>query len=178
MLGSKRRLGRKVLGIVLLGSTFLTGVELLGAPAAQALPSGYGYSREDVMCNVSMTSGGQIYERSIIPQTPVMWAPATMRVSWQPILFRWDGSAWVRDVVGPELKGSTYYGLPDSVGFTINVVPRYYRVAVRYRWYWNGAVYQSAYTWAGTHVQQFFKDLPSGGFSMWQGDTGNYCKVA
>ena len=53
---------------------------------------------------------------------------------------------------------------------------QYYRVAIKYRWYWNGVVEQSGYFWAGTH--EMFFSMRNGDLSSWlTGAIGDYCHM-
>ena len=66
-------------------------------------------------------------------------------------------------------------GLPDNSGFTVNT-PGYYRIAIKYAWYWNGLVEQSQYAWAGVHTQ-FFTHTNGSVTTMGYGITGDYCYI-
>jgi hypothetical protein len=180
--GPKSTTARKAIVSLASAMAVLIGLGLVAPSAAQAaLPAGYSDVPADVACNMTMDQYNRIYQRSIIPHTPGMTSPrSNQTISWQPILFRYYNGAWRADVTGPELKGTfngLYSVLPSSPGFTINKVPAYYRVAVRYRWYWNGAVEQSDYQWAGTHFQTYVRTYPGGTWDVWRGDSGSYCKL-
>ena len=155
------------------------GVGLLSPTAAHAAT--YGEVAGEVACNMTMDQNNRIYERHVYPHTPSMYAPKPMTVSWQPILFRYANGAWQREVTGPILKGQfngLYSVLPNSAGFNIYAHPAYWRVAVYYRWYWNGAVVKTDYQWAGTHEQTFVRTFPDGSFQSWLGDSGDYCLIS
>jgi hypothetical protein len=154
----------------------------LATPAdAQALPNGYWDVKSSANCTMWMDQYNRIYKRTIVPDTPGMGAPvANMTISWQPILFRLYNGTWHREVVGPELKGyfnGLYSVLPASAGFTLNLAGATWRVAVFFRWYWNGGVYQTDYQWAGAHYQTYLKTFPDGSFQVSRGDSGDTCKV-
>lgn len=58
-------------------------------------------------------------------------------------------------------------------GFTVDS-PGYYKIAIRYQWYWNNAVEHSQFEWAGVHNQFFSKTAGSLSWN-WSGASGDYC---
>jgi hypothetical protein len=127
-----------------------------GAGTAHAVYGTYSQTIPTVRCTTHVDAAGRAVVRTIVPNTPGMFAPVEpMKVSWQPMLHRWNGYAWVHDVAGHVLMGlaSVSTVLPHSPGFTINATAgTYYRVSIVYRWYSGSTVVRSTHLWAGQHV--------------------------
>jgi hypothetical protein len=140
----------------------------------------YSHSDPKVTCNTTYNGYGQVVGRSISVDTPVLLTPrGTQQVSYQIFLYRWDATrGWVYQVANHAVFGpSGTYSLASSPGFTINAPGSYWRVAVAYKWFWNGIAEVSQFDWAGVH-SQFFVQNNGSMTSMWSGTTGSYCYIA
>jgi hypothetical protein len=171
---------KRIRNILLAGAVLaVAAVASLAVASPAKADYGFSYSHTDpsVSCNISKNAYGQVVGRTITITAPVIFSPRTnQQVSYQPYLYHWDGAKWVFDVAAPAIGGVTgSYMLPDSNGFTINAAGKYYRVAIAYRWFWNGGVEASQFTWAGTHTQFITQDLGNSVTSMGYGTTGDWC---
>ena len=150
------------------------------APTAGAFTYGtYDVQDPDITCATTFDPNtGAAISKSIQINSFVMTTPRSyQKVSYQAILFRWNGSAWTQDTTMQEIVGDTNNVLPTPLQFNVPVTSdAYYRVAVKYRWYWNGAVEQTQYKWAGTHTMHF-AIFSATGYSMWNGDSGDWCHM-
>jgi hypothetical protein len=150
----------------------------VASPAkAETVWGTYSHSDPSVSCNIAKNAYGQITGRTITVTAPLILSPrGTQQISYQPYLEHWDGTRWVFDLAAPAIGGlSGSYMLPDSPGFTINVTGRYYRIAILYKWYWNGGVEASQLSWAGVHTQFITQDFGNNVTSMGYGTTGDWC---
>jgi len=171
---------KRIRNILLAGAVAAVAVVAslaVASPAKADYGFGYTHTNPSVSCNISKNAYGQVVGRSITITAPVIFSPrSSQQVSYQPYLEHWDGTKWAFDVAAPAIGGLTgSYMLPDSNGFTINLPGKYYRVAIMYRWFWNGGVEASDLAWAGTHTQFFTQDFGNGVTSMGYGTTGDWC---
>jgi hypothetical protein len=171
---------KRIVHILLIGAVVAVAAVAslaVASPAkAQFVYDRYSHGDADVSCNIDKNGYGQIFRRTITIGAPVMLSPrGTQQVSYQPYLYRWDGSKWVQTVVGPAVFGlSGTSALADHAGFTINLPGQYWQVAILYKWYWYGAVEASQFVWAGTHTQritQYSDGMTTFGF----GTADAYC---
>jgi hypothetical protein len=146
---------------------------------ASAFFGDYTMTTPTVRCTSHVDVAGNVVLRTIVPMTPGMFAPSEpAKVSWQPMLNRWNGQAWVRDVTGPVLVGlaSMSTSLPASSGFVINMTRgHYYRVSIVFRWYSGDTVIRSTHQWAGQHVYEW-KQYGYLGMAN-EFDAGPYCQL-
>src|SRR5207253_6028216 len=102
----------------------------------------YSHNDPTVTCETDYNGYGQVTRRTITVDSPVMFTPRDFQqVSYQLFLYRWNATSgsWVYDGVATSpLGGTTGSMLPESNGFTISVPGKYYRVAISYKWFWNG----------------------------------------
>lgn len=151
------------------------------SPTAGASTRDYIYSytvqAPDISCVTTFDNDtGQALTKTMSLGDFVMFSPrGNQTVSYQAILFRWTDAGWTRDTVMREVVGNTSSLLPTPQQFNVGV-DGYYRVAMFYRWYWNGRVEHTLYRWAGTHSVVYDIDSPTG-FELWYGDTGDYCDM-
>src|SRR5690348_7626791 len=94
------------------------------APTAGAVsyPS-YSVANPDITCATNFDPNtGAATSKSIQIGDFVMLSPRSyQKVSYQAILFRWNGSAWVQDYAMQEIVGDTSSILPTPLQFTIPV---------------------------------------------------------
>src|SRR5436190_7492026 len=151
----------------------------VATPAKAAVVFGtYSHSEPSVSCKTDYNRYGQVTGRTISVDSPLMVTPrGTQQVSYQLYLYRWDPSSasWVYDFSLDPVGGMNTYALPTVPGFAINSGGHYYRVAIKYRWYWNGGVEALQFNYAGVHSQFFTQDLGNDTTSMWYGNTGDWC---
>jgi hypothetical protein len=167
-------------------ATVVTAAAVLGlalSPAARAdsivINNAYQVLNPNVTCETDFdATTGNAIAKSISLGDVTMFSPRyNQTVSYQPILFRWTSSGWTLDYQMQEIFGNTNGVMPNPLKFTLPLgTTSYYRVAIRYRWYWNNTVEQTGYVWAGTHLMEFVID--SGGlFGMSYGDSGDWCHM-
>jgi hypothetical protein len=149
---------------------------------AEVVLGTYSHSDPSVTCRTDYNRYGQVSGRTISVDAPLMVSPrSTQQVSYQLFLYRWDPSSasWVYDFSLNPVGGMTgSYDLPTVPGFAINNPGHYYRIAIKYRWYWNGVVEASQFNYAGVHTQFFTQDFGNGVTSIWYGNTGDWCYMA
>src|SRR2546423_11345775 len=77
----------------------------VASPAkAEIIYGSYSHSDPSVSCNIAKNAYGQIVGRTITINAPVMLSPrGTQQISYQPYLYRWDGTKWVLEVVAPAI---------------------------------------------------------------------------
>lgn len=150
------------------------------SPAAADVSFGtYSHSDPAVTCEVDFNASNQVVSRSISIESPLITTPRSQELaSYQVLVYRWNGSTWAYDNQLAPLGGMASVlggSMPDNSGFTVNT-PGYYRIAVKYRWYWNGSLERYQFAWAGTHTQFFTKSV-NATTNMWYGNTGSYCYI-
>jgi hypothetical protein len=155
----------------------VAGLALASPAKAEFVYGSYYHSDPSVSCNIDKNAYGQVTRRTMSIVAPTMLSPrGTQQISYQPYLYRWDGAKWVFDLALTPIGGlSGSYGLSDSNGFSINLAGRYYRIAIVTRWYWNGGVEVSDFSWAGVHTQHFTQDLGYDRVTLSSGTTGDWC---
>lgn len=134
---------------------------------------GYMVDNPDVTCQTDFDASGNVAKRNLYVDTPTMFSPiSNQRVSYQPILTRWNGSAWVNMVIYPEVFGTTAAQMPGNYGFNVPLTGAFYwRVSIKYRWYWGSTVSRVQHLWAGTHQLFFVRD----GYTPVWSTAGSYC---
>ncbi|MDX6510900.1 MAG: hypothetical protein QOE36_404 [Gaiellaceae bacterium] len=155
---------------------------LMQAPSAGAALVIGTYSHSDplVTCEIDYNASNQITHRSIAIETPALNTPRSQQqASYQPMVYRWNGSVWAYDNQLNPIGGFAAFNSGNNLGvymggnggFTV-YTPGYYRIAIRYQWYWNGVVERSQFNWAGVHKQFFTKP------GVWgNGSTGDWCYI-
>ena len=138
-------------------------VGLSAGPATAATGTVGGHQAKLVDCNTTIN----------VPAPKILAVNATTKVDtqkvvFQPVLFRWDGSAWVFVKNGQVLEGTATdstspttwfdYGLGYVVGQgtqSFTATRGQYKVAFRYWWLAaNGSTSGSDYQWAPTYQTQ------------------------
>jgi hypothetical protein len=127
-----------------------------------------------VSCGMLRGSNGAIVARQIFVYSPQMYSVSHITggaVSFQPVLWEYDGSRWVRILDGNEVKGGPgMFGLPEYVSaFTVNRAG-YFAVSLVLRWYSiTGSKSDEQHVWSGDNYQRYqvfsngqVQALPSG----------------
>ena len=175
---------KRILHIVVPGALVALAAAValaVATPAhAELVYGSYSHSDPGVSCETDYNGYGQVTRRTITLDSPVLLTPrGTQQVSYQVYLYRWDSTrGWVYQVANNAVFGTTGWSdLPTSPGFTINAPGSYWKVAIAYRWFWNGVPEVTQLEWAGVHTQFFVQNNGSVS-SMWYGTTGSYCYMA
>src|SRR5215208_1170521 len=163
----------KIAAVVAVAAVGLGTASVARADGSYDFGQGYTVNNPDVTCQTTFDANGNLAKRQVLVNAPTMFSPiSNQRVSYQPILNRWDGSAWVTAAVYPEVFGTTAWKMPGNYGFNVSTTgASYWRVSIKYRWYWNGTVSRFQHIWAGTHQLLFMRD----GYQPTWGNSGNFC---
>jgi hypothetical protein len=166
MLSSRMpRLGRLLLALTVLA----VAGGLIAAPA-----KAYSHNDPTVECTNHFDISGRLIGRSIFPSTPAMFSGdyfTNVPIAYQPILHVWTGSYWKIEAYGTTVSGWTS-NMPASTGFNIHIPKGYYRVSIKYGYYWNNALAASEWTWASTHTTWNQID---GTYDFSQTGAGDWC---